>query len=102
MKIGPLVPKPTNPLPPERNGTPAAAGNAAEPSAKVALSPAAALLKGGSTGAAAGATREASFDSAKVDRISQSIRDGTFKIDAEAIANKLILNAEELLGRKLS
>jgi len=37
-----------------------------------------------------------------VDRIAQAIRDGQFKINPEAIADKLIQNAEELLGRKLS
>ena len=40
--------------------------------------------------------------SAKVERIAQAIRDGKFSINAEVIADKLITNAEELLGRKLS
>ncbi|MBA3625588.1 MAG: flagellar biosynthesis anti-sigma factor FlgM [Methylibium sp.] len=38
------------------------------------------------------------FDTAKVERIRQSIADGSFKIDAAAIADKLISNAQELLG----
>ena len=42
------------------------------------------------------------FDSAKVDRIAGAIRDGKFKINAEAIADKLIVNAEELLGKKFN
>lgn len=45
------------------------------------------------------ASGEGSFDQAKVDRISQAIRDGTFKVDAGAIADKLISNAQEVLGR---
>ena len=45
------------------------------------------------------ASGEGSFDQAKVDRISQAIREGTFKVDAGAIADKLISNAQELLGR---
>ena len=45
------------------------------------------------------ASGEGSFDQAKVDRISQAIRDGTFKVNSGAIADKLISNAQELLGR---
>ena len=67
---------------------PAAAG--LEPSAKVALSPTVAQLVAGST--------EAVFDTAKVQRISDAIRNGEFKVNPEAIADKLIANAQELLG----
>jgi len=97
MKIGPLDTKlaPVQTAP-ERKGSstaPAVASPlpAAEPSAKVALSPAAA-----GTSSVAG---DGTFDSAKVDRIAQAIRDGQFTINADAIAEKLIQNAEELLGR---
>lgn len=38
------------------------------------------------------------FDAGKVERIKQAIADGSFKIDAAAIADKLIANAQELLG----
>ena len=40
----------------------------------------------------------ADFDAEKVERIAQAIRDGKFKVNAEAIADKLIANAQELLG----
>ncbi len=40
----------------------------------------------------------AEFDAGKVQRISQAIADGSFKVDAEAIADKLIANAEEVLA----
>ena len=40
----------------------------------------------------------AEFDAAKVDRISKSIADGSYKVNAEAIADKLIANAQEVLG----
>lgn len=40
----------------------------------------------------------ADFDAAKVARIQQQIAEGTFKPNAEAIADKLIANAEEVLA----
>ena len=67
-----------------------AAGAAVEASAKVALSPTVAQLAAGST--------EGVFDTEKVQRISDAIRNGEFKVNPEAIADKLIANAQELLG----
>ena len=99
MKIGHPADKPV------AAGTPAAADTAkagqahaaaptaaaADPSATVALSSTAAtLLSGGASG---------EFDAEKVARISQAIADGSFRINAEAIADKLIANAQELLGK---
>jgi negative regulator of flagellin synthesis FlgM len=46
---------------------------------------------------AGGGTPE--FDSEKVNRIAQAIRDGKFTVNHEAIADKLIANAQELLSR---
>ena len=60
-------------------------------SAQVALSTAASTLLSGSS--------SAEFDTAKVARISQAIADGKYSINAEAIADKLISNAQELLGK---
>lgn len=58
-------------------------------SAQVELSSTAAtLLAGGAS---------ADFDADKVQRISQAIADGSFKVNAEAIADRLIANAEEVL-----
>ena len=94
MKIGPLDSRPVaSPAPTERKAAGAQAGQA-EPSAQVALSPAAAALSGMES--------DPTFDAAKVERIAQAIRDGQFTVNAEAIADKLIVNAEELLGRKFS
>jgi negative regulator of flagellin synthesis FlgM len=63
----------------------------AEPSAQVELSPAAAGLGIDDS--------NAEFDSDKVNRIAQAIRDGKFTVNPEAIADKLIANAQELLSR---
>jgi len=94
MKIGPLEPKlPVAPLAGERAGTaPSAKANApagGEPGVQVALSAAA---------SGAGAV-SAEFDADKVQRIAQAIREGRYQIDADAIADKLIANARELLER---
>jgi negative regulator of flagellin synthesis FlgM len=65
-----------------------ATGNGAA-SATVSLSGAArALLDAG----------DGTFDANKVEQVRQSIADGTYKINADAIADKLISNARELLG----
>ena len=71
----------------------AAAATAApgDAGAKVELSSTATTMLAGSSAASA------DFDAEKVARISQSIADGSFKIDAGAIADKLIANAEEVL-----
>ncbi|MBK1616592.1 flagellar biosynthesis anti-sigma factor FlgM [Rubrivivax gelatinosus] len=61
-----------------------------EASAKVELSAAALSASG---------PGDATFDANKVSRIAQAIHDGDYQVNAEAIADKLIANAEELLGR---
>ena len=95
MKIGPFDNKPpVAPAASERKGAAATQPPVAEASAQVALSPAATALSG--------AGSDAAFDAGKVERIAQAIRDGKFKINPEAIADKLIVNAQELLGRKIS
>jgi negative regulator of flagellin synthesis FlgM len=48
------------------------------------------VLRGGST--------DGVFDTEKVKRIADAIRDGKYEIDANAIADKLIANAQELLS----
>jgi negative regulator of flagellin synthesis FlgM len=98
MKIGNPADKPAGPAPvgPARTHTgetakakDAAAGTT-DPSAKVELSSTAAtLLSGGG----------ADFDADKVARIAQAITDGKFEINAEKIADRLISNAHEVLGK---
>ncbi len=94
MKIGPFNTKPPATQPAERKTSSATATPGAEPSAQVALSKAATALTSPSA--------DSSFDAKKVERIAQAIRDGKFHVNAEAIADKLIVNAQELLGRKPS
>jgi negative regulator of flagellin synthesis FlgM len=60
-------------------------------STQVELSPEATMLSH--------ASQDPSFDSAKVERIAQAIRDGSFSINPGAIADKLLANAQEVLGR---
>lgn len=50
-----------------------------------------------SLGGASAATPE--FDAAKVEAFKSAIANGTFKINAEAIADKLLGNAQEMLDR---
>ncbi|MBI3367262.1 MAG: flagellar biosynthesis anti-sigma factor FlgM [Burkholderiales bacterium] len=95
MKIGHIDNKPavTPAVTERKSGTAAGnAGNGAEPSANVQLSAGAALLGTDSA--------DAVFDADKVKRISDAIRDGKFTVNPEAIADKLIANAQELLQAK--
>ena len=96
MKIGSFDPH-NKAIVPAGNGSPSsatsgkAAAGVAEPeaSAQVALSPAAALTVNDSN---------ADFDAEKVARIAQAIRDGKFEVNAEAIADRLIDHAKDLLA----
>jgi negative regulator of flagellin synthesis FlgM len=98
MKIGNIqAQNVTAPAAGERKASAASTGASApaagvEASATVDLSATASLL--------AQSSREASFDQAKVERVAQAISDGSYKIDAGAIADKLIANAQDVLGRR--
>jgi len=104
MKIGQPADKPlpaaaagaTAPAAADAAKTTAVAGHgqaapAVDASATVALSSTASTLLSGGT--------SAEFDADKVARVGQAIADGTFKINPEAIADKLIANAQELLTK---
>lgn len=94
MKIGNFDPKALGALPAADRKAPTAdkPGTAAGPgpSARVDLSSTQAMRSAVGT--------EPSFDQAKVDLISQQIRDGSFRVNAGAIADKLIGNAQDLLS----
>lgn len=108
MKIGPTGDKPTvpsttgttgaagtaRPTPAETGkaqGSPAAQVITGEASTTVALSSAASTLMEGLNEATA------DFDAEKVSRVARALADGSYKVDAEVIADKLIANAKELL-----
>ena len=99
MKIGspadkpPVAPAATGRATPAETAKTAATPGATEASAKVEISNTAATLMSG-VNASGG-----DFDAEKVARISQAIADGSFKVNPEAIADKLIANAQELLGK---
>lgn len=63
-----------------------------EASAHIALSSNASSL-------ISGVSDEGSFDAEKVQRISKAIAEGKFSVNAEAIADKLIANAQEMVSR---
>lgn len=112
MKIKPHGEQPA-PLPAAKPGTPAGAALGksgpnvttepvkqqptaaipvkADASAKIELSSTAATLL------SAGGAPE--FDAAKVAAISKAIDDGSYKVNPEAIADKLLANAQELLSK---
>jgi negative regulator of flagellin synthesis FlgM len=83
MKIGPLEINPrVAPVAGERPGT---------ANRQVELSAAAMMM---------GEEASADFDAEKVQRIALALREGRFRADAEAIAEKLIANAQRLLRRR--
>ncbi len=95
MKIGPIETKPPGPSPVEHKTSRGPLPKTPTvPSTEVALSPAATEISHTAS--------DPTFDTAKVHRIATAIREGKFSVNAEAIADKLIINAEELLGRKAS
>ncbi len=93
MKIGPLESPTVAPAASDRKAAAAGTKPDAEASAQVELSATAQQIAAGTDG---------SFDTKKVQGIAQAIRDGQYKVNPEAIADKLIANASELLGRKPS
>lgn len=94
MKIGPIETRAPAAPAVERKGAAGSQKEAAVSSTEVELSDAATQLSA--------AAADPTFDTAKVERIATAIREGKFTINPEAIADKLIVNAQELLGNKFS
>jgi negative regulator of flagellin synthesis FlgM len=95
MKIGSIETKPPVPVGNERTKPVAKPPQPADGGTQVLLSAAAREITTPPVEA-----KEGGFDGAKVERISSAIRAGTFKVNPDAIADKLIANATELLTRK--
>ena len=94
MKIGPAPEKPVTQTATHGDQPVGDAAKALAAGTKVELSSTAATLL--SSGV------NAEFDTQKVARVSQAIDNGSFKINPEAIADKLIANAQELLTQAKS
>lgn len=102
MKIGdpadksvaaPAAPNRSAPLDPSGKASAPVAPAAPAESSTVALSSQATALLAGDQNVSA------DFDAEKVERIAQAISDGKFEINAPAIADKLLANAREVLGK---
>jgi negative regulator of flagellin synthesis FlgM len=104
MKIGNPADKPVT-LPVA--GSPAAAAEAAKTAAaaaaagtsNVAVVDASATVELSSTASTLLSSGPGEFDADKVGRVGESIANGTYKVNPEAIADKLIANAQELLTK---
>jgi negative regulator of flagellin synthesis FlgM len=81
------------------NGNEATAKNGKAGAGHAAASTSSAKVEISSTAKALLDGAEGGFDQAKVDRVRQSTSDGTYKINPEAIADKLIANAQDVLGQ---
>jgi negative regulator of flagellin synthesis FlgM len=98
MKIGPFdTSSARNATKGERTTARPAAGSSATSSTSASSASAQVALSSTATSLISGG--DATFDAAKVERIAQAIREGSFRINAGAIADKLLDNAQELLAR---
>ncbi|RZS57267.1 flagellar biosynthesis anti-sigma factor FlgM [Sphaerotilus mobilis] len=78
---------------------PAGEGGAVQGTASANKADGSATVELSSTARALMEAADGSFDAHKVEQVRQSISDGTYKINADAIADKLIANAREVLGK---
>ncbi|WPB57745.1 flagellar biosynthesis anti-sigma factor FlgM [Xylophilus sp. GOD-11R] len=105
MKIGqsPDIPEIATPVAKTNAGASSAAATATKAAATATPDPAAAKQAGVSV-TVSSLTRSletsgasGSFDAEKVAKMKAAIANGTFKVDAEAIADKLLSNAQQVL-----
>jgi negative regulator of flagellin synthesis FlgM len=103
MKIGNPSDKPVNgatggarvdnATPTQTTGKTASLDGGVNASAKVTLSTTASSLLSGA---------DPAFDKSKVESVKRSIEEGSYEVNAEVIADKLIANAKELLSPRVS
>lgn len=103
MKIGqtPELPVAGTPAPPKKAGPEQQTAPASLAKEGVRASTAGASVSVSTLARALDPTDRAvggDFDSKKVDAIRSAIQDGSYKVDAEAIADKLLSNASEMLN----
>lgn len=109
MKLGPttVIPVVTNAARPEKTGMPV--GNAPEKAEREPKTPAASappkgvpvsVTRSASQLAQSRQAAAADVDQKKVESVRTAIEKRNFKVNAEAIADKMLANAEEMLKRK--
>ena len=90
--VGGVSPRTEGATPTSKSGKTSSANGSTSESAKVTLS----------TVASGMMSVEGEFDAEKVSSVKQSIDSGTYKVNPEVIADKLISNAKDLLQVKRS
>ena len=86
--------------PAARKAEASGASEVARPAAAPAASTQVEISSAAKLAASAAGSDDGSFDTAKVARITQAISEGKFTINAKAIADKLVSNAQELLSSR--
>ncbi len=98
MPVGLAQPAPTHA---PKGGAAKAAAQPANPSARASTGSSVALTMSSRVGSLqkAGQSDEPDVDMEKVDAMRSAIADGSFQVNAQSIADKLLANAQEMLNR---
>jgi negative regulator of flagellin synthesis FlgM len=88
---------------PQQTNTPKADQNAAQTATKTASNAGVAVVIGGAARSLGkdSVNQTSDIDNAKVQAVKASIQDGTFVVNPEAIADKLLSNSQDLLRTTL-
>lgn len=99
MKIGPTPESMLAGVQGNRSGASPAAAAQARPNGGPAAHGGVAVSKSAGALALQQTDASADFDAAKVQAMREAIANGSFRVNAEAIADKLLANAQEMLER---